>query len=71
MTDMPRRKHPFTTQCRSCGADIVWFRTKNDKRMPIDEASTKSTDAEHQLDLKRHVSHFSTCPDADHHRRAR
>jgi hypothetical protein len=66
-----RRKHPFTVQCSSCGADIVWFRTKNGKRMPVDESSMQPNDAEHQLDLKRHISHFSTCPDADKHRRAR
>jgi hypothetical protein len=39
--------------------------------MPVDEASTCPTDAEHQLDLKRHVSHFSTCPDAPSWRKPR
>ena len=66
-----RRKHPFTRQCSSCGADIVWFRTKNGKRMPVDESTTKPTDAEHQLDLSRHKSHFATCPNADQHRNVR
>lgn len=66
-----RRKHPFTVRCSSCGAEIVWFRTKNGKRMPVDEASTRPTDREDQLDLTRHVTHFRTCPNADQHRRPR
>jgi hypothetical protein len=69
MSDEIRRRHPFTVPCSSCGAPIVWFRTKAGKRMPVDEASTQSTDAEHQLDLSRHRSHFATCPNADQHRR--
>lgn len=66
-----RRRHPLVRQCSSCGADIVWFRTKTGNRMPVDEATTKPTDAEHQLDLNRHKSHFATCPQADQHRRPR
>ena len=66
-----RERHPFEVRCRSCGAPIVWFCTKNGKRMPVDAETTQPTDAEHQLDLKRHRSHFSTCPDADKHRRPR
>jgi hypothetical protein len=59
------RRHPFEVQCSSCGAPIVWFRTKAGKKMPVDAGTTKPTDAEHQLDLTRHVSHFATCPDSD------
>ncbi len=71
-TDEPiRRRHPLARQCSSCLRDIVWFNTKNGKRMPVDEASTLPTDAAHQLDLTRHVSHFSTCPEANKHRRPR
>lgn len=66
-----RRRHPFATTCSSCGAAIVWFRTKNGKRMPVNEASTQPTDAEHQLDLSRHVSHFATCEFANQHRKPR
>ncbi len=69
MSDAIRRRHPFETRCTSCGAAIVWFRTKNGKGMPVDEATTKPTDREEQLDLKRHISHFATCPNADQHRR--
>jgi hypothetical protein len=71
MTEQIRRQHPHATRCTSCSALIVWFRTLAGKRMPVDEASTLPTDAQHQLDLKRHISHFSTCPDAAKHRRPR
>ena len=64
-----RRKHPFATRCNSCGAEIVWFRTKRGVRMPVNEGSTQPTDRD--LDLSRHISHFATCPNADHHRRPR
>jgi hypothetical protein len=65
-----RRRHPFAVPCSSCGAWIVWFRTKAGKKMPVDEETTQPTDAEHQLDLKRHRSHFATCKFADQHRRS-
>jgi hypothetical protein len=71
MTEEIRTPHPFATPCSSCGASVVWFRTKNGKRMPVDEATTRPTDAEHQLDLKRHVSHFATCPQRDSWRKPR
>jgi hypothetical protein len=71
MTEQIRRTHPLATRCASCSASIVWFRTAAGKRMPVDESSTQPTDAEHQLDLKRHVSHFATCPNANQHRRSR
>jgi hypothetical protein len=66
-----RRRHPLATQCSSCGASIVWFRTLAGKKMPVDESSTQPTDAAHQLDLTRHKSHFATCPNANQHRRSR
>lgn len=66
-----RRRHPLATNCSSCGAAIVWFKTLAGKRMPVDEASTLPTDAQHQLDLKRHKSHFATCKDAEKWRKPR
>jgi hypothetical protein len=71
MSEVIRQRHPFEVQCSSCGKPIVWFRTKTGKRMPVDAETTKPTDAEHQLDLSRHKSHFATCPYADQHRRPR
>lgn len=71
MDEQIRERHPLEVPCRSCGLPVVWFRTKTGKRMPVDAKTTKPTDAEHQLDLKRHVSHFSTCPHADAWRKPR
>jgi hypothetical protein len=64
------RHHPFETRCGSCNAWIVWFKTAAGKRMPVNAETTKPMDAEHQLDLKRHISHFATCPYAKGHRRS-
>ena len=69
MDEKIRRRHPFTVRCSTCGADIVWFYTHNGKRMPVDEETTQPNDRADQLDLKRHRSHFATCPDRDKHRR--
>lgn len=71
MIDDIRRRHPFAVPCRGCGAQIVWFRTRNGKRMPVDEETTQPTDAEHQLDLSRHRSHWATCPDAEKFRKVK
>lgn len=56
-------------RCRSCNAQIIWFETAAGKRMPVDADSVKPEDTE--LELPRHVSHFSTCPHAEQHRKAR
>jgi hypothetical protein len=71
MNDEIRQKHPFEVFCQSCGQPIVWFKTKSGKRMPVNAETTKPTDAEHQLDLKRHTSHFATCAQADAWRKPR
>lgn len=57
------------TRCRSCHAQIIWFKTPAGKNMPIDADSVEPHDDE--LDLAKHVSHFRTCPNADQHRRSR
>lgn len=69
--------------CRTCGADLIWARSKTDKPIPLDAAPV----ADGNLELKngraiyvrpgspnlfgvpRYVSHFATCPDATHHRK--
>lgn len=58
-----------TATCRSCGAQIVWFKTDKGKNIPIDAHTVEPGDE--QLDLKRHAAHFSTCPFAKEHRRSR
>ena len=57
------------SRCRSCNAQIIWFKTATGKSMPIDADTVEADDDD--LDLKRHRSHFATCPQADKHRRAR
>lgn len=57
------------TRCRSCRAQIIWFKTPAGKNMPVDADTVEPEDEE--LDLERHVSHFRTCPQADQHRRNR
>ena len=42
-------------KCRSCGAEIRWARTKNDKAIPIDADYPQS--------------HFASCPNSRQHRR--
>lgn len=48
------------TTCRSCGDTIFWVLTKNMKRMPVDAFGDH-----------RGESHFSTCPQANQHRKPR
>ena len=56
-------------RCRSCNAQIIWFKTNTGKNMPLDADTVEPTDDE--LDLSRHVSHFATCPYAHMHRKPR
>lgn len=55
--------------CRSCGREIAWLRTRSGANMPVNAETVELGDE--QFDPKRHVSHFSDCPGADEHRRAR
>lgn len=56
-------------RCRTCRAEIVWLKTSAGKNMPVDAHSVKPEDDE--FEPGRHVSHFSTCPQANQHRRPR
>lgn len=61
--------HRGQVACRSCGAPIVFLRTKTGKATPVNADTVLPEDD--QLELPRHVSHFSTCPDHAQHRRSR
>ncbi|HET6329221.1 MAG TPA: hypothetical protein VFF76_00400 [Holophagaceae bacterium] len=68
---MPKPKTPFPkteaqleeqgyrfsgrAKCKSCGAEIAWYKTPKDKSIPLDEGTMEP--------------HWSTCPNADMHRR--
>lgn len=56
-----------TQKCRSCGAEIIWLKTDKGKSMPIDAHSVELGDE--QFEHGRHTSHFSSCPNANQHRR--
>jgi len=43
------------SRCRSCNAEIMWWKTPRGKSIP--------------LDIDTYVAHFQTCPDADKFRR--
>lgn len=44
-------------RCRSCGAEIEWWLTPKQKHMPLDAGTMQP--------------HWSTCPDAEHFRKAK
>lgn len=56
-------------ECRSCRAPMVWLKTKTGKNCPVDIEGWEPQDTEYQPG--KHISHFATCPHADHHRRPR
>lgn len=47
-------------RCRTCKAQVIWFKTPRGSNMPVDAVSVNRNDV--QLDLNRHISHFATCP---------
>lgn len=71
MSEEPGVRHPKAVNCGSCRALIVWFKTPQGRKMPVDEETVRPTDGENDLDLSRHRSHFATCPDANKHRKPR
>lgn len=77
-------------KCKSCGASIVWIKTKKGRVMPCDPdpdmilviEGKKITGIDKQGnthvgysgrlegdDVEVYISHFSTCPFADQHRK--
>jgi len=53
--------------CRSCEQYIVFLPTASGKTMPVDAESV--TEGDEEFNPKVHVSHFSTCPEADKFRK--
>jgi hypothetical protein len=49
--------------CRSCGADIDWLRTANDKPMPFDPpVRVQTVDGAPMIDTTECKPHHATCP---------
>ncbi|KKK70334.1 hypothetical protein LCGC14_2925040 [marine sediment metagenome] len=56
--------------CSSCGADIVWGKTKAGKRIPLDAAPIGGLMNEETGEVMRlRQTHFATCPNAKEHRK--
>lgn len=54
----------------SCGASIIFLRTAEGKRMPVELRSTRHTDDESTLfDPQRHQAHWPNCPKAEEYRK--
>lgn len=53
-----------TRNCKSCGAEIVWLKTNNNKNIPVDRNSIIDEDAT-IFDPNQMISHFATCPDSE------
>lgn len=68
---------PDAGTCRSCNAAILWVKTESGKSMPLDAKSEKRVvivgagALESVQVVDTYVSHFSTCPNAAQHRKAR
>lgn len=54
------------TRCKSCRAMIIYLTTEAGKNMPVDADTVRPDDD--QFEYGRHVSHFSSCPNASQHR---
>lgn len=59
------------SKCKSCGAQIMWTRMDSGKSMPLDAEPEKRivmTAASARV-VDTYTSHFTTCPNADAHRK--
>lgn len=58
------------SNCTSCGAEIIWKKTKAGKSHPFNAKTTfaavKGTDG-HTHCVFVNISHFATCPNAGEH----
>lgn len=61
-------KNHQTVECKGCGFQIVWVKTKAGKNMPCDPELVKVVTEDGDVVTGR-VSHFATCPNADDFRK--
>lgn len=63
--------------CKSCGAPVLWVATEGGKRMPLDYEPERRfildghTEPMTARMRKTYLSHFSSCPSANEHRKER
>lgn len=75
-----------TASCSTCSAPIIWAQTDHGKPMPVDAEPVANGNIELQqpndprdppvahvvkAGWGTHQSHFSSCPNADQHRKAK
>ena len=62
--------------CSSCGAEIIWTKTKDGKRMPLNKKKTVLFEIGLPkimgqdppcTPISAHMSHFGSCINAKHH----
>lgn len=63
-------------ECKSCGSEIVWMKTRNDKNIcvdlpPIEDPLRDEVLEATLFDRTRFKTHFETCPHAEQHRKSR
>lgn len=57
------------TRCKACRARIIFLPTAAGKKIPVDADTVDAEDEGYEHG--KHVSHFSSCPDADKFRSKR
>jgi len=61
---------PPVVSCSTCGAKIVWVKTENGRPMPCN-ASMRTIVTPEGKTVRGWESHFSSCRDAEMHRKAK
>lgn len=57
------------SNCRSCGAEIKWIKTKAGKDMPVNAKAMTVVSEEGEVITNVRLSHFSSCPQANQWRK--
>jgi hypothetical protein len=80
------RQFRLYSQCRSCSAEVIWAKSERGNWIPLNAAAVHPAGQGHFVlrgdvavavpslvfeDEPHYVSHFSTCPNAEQHRRRR
>lgn len=58
------------SNCKACGAPIVWMKTRNNKNIPVDRHTVRDLEAE-VFDPATMIAHFASCPKAADFRKKR
>ncbi|MDD2999465.1 MAG: hypothetical protein PHV05_10430 [Candidatus Riflebacteria bacterium] len=66
----PSNQENDAMNCKSCGKEIIWLKTKTEANHPFDQRKTlvavQGSDNQTHV-VMGHVSHFATCPNAAEH----